>query len=92
VFAALTLPAPSVTIEAVLAAQPDVIVGGDDDGRRPPWLADWLRWPGLPAVRDGNLLVADGNLLHRPGPRFLDGVAVLCADFDRARSRARQGR
>jgi len=90
VFAVLTLPAPSVTIEAVLAAQPDVIVGGDDDGKRPPWLADWLRWPGIPAVRDGNLLVADGNLLHRPGPRFLDGVAVLCADFDRAR--ARRGR
>jgi iron complex transport system substrate-binding protein len=90
VFAALTLPAPSVTIESVLAAQPDVIVGGDDDGKRPPWLADWLRWPGIPAVRDGNLLVADGNLLHRPGPRFLDGVEVLCADFDRAR--ARRGR
>lgn len=87
VFAALTLPAPSVTIESVLAAQPDVIVGGDDDGKRPPWLADWLRWPGIPAVRDGNLLVADGNLLHRPGPRFLDGVEVLCADFDRARVR-----
>ncbi len=84
---ALTLPAPSVTIEAVVAARPDVIVGGDDDGRRPAWLDAWKRWPGVPAVRDDNLFAADGNLLHRPGPRFLEGVAVLCADFERARAR-----
>lgn len=90
VFAGLALPAPSVSIEAVIAAAPDVIVGGDDAGRRPAWLADWLRWPALPAVRDGNLFVADGNLLHRPGPRFLDGVGALCADFDRARAKRKQ--
>lgn len=85
VFAALTLPAPSVTVEAVVAALPEVIVGGDDEGRRPPWLDDWKRWPAIPAVRDGHLFAADGNLLHRPGPRFLDGVAALCADLERAR-------
>ena len=90
VFAALLLPAPSVTIEAVVAAAPEVIVGGDDAGHRPAWLADWLRWPVIPAVRDGNLFVADGNLLHRPGPRFLEGVAVLCADFDQARTRRKR--
>ncbi|MFO1315204.1 MAG: cobalamin-binding protein [Burkholderiales bacterium] len=87
VFAALTLPAPAVTVEAVVAARPEAIVGGDDDGRRPPWLDDWKRWPAIPAVRDGNLFAADGNLLHRPGPRFLDGVAALCADLERVRAR-----
>jgi iron complex transport system substrate-binding protein len=87
VFATLTIPAPSVTIEAVVAAAPDVIVGGDDAGKRPPWLDDWKRWPSIPAVRDGNLYGAAGDLLHRPGPRFVDGVAALCADFDRARAR-----
>ena len=89
VFAALTLPAPSVTVEAVVAARPDAIVGGSDDGRRPPWLDDWKRWPAIPAVRDGHLFAADGNLLHRPGPRFLDGVAALCADLERVRARRR---
>ncbi|MCC7328280.1 MAG: cobalamin-binding protein [Burkholderiales bacterium] len=87
VFAALTLPAPAVTVEAVVAAAPEVIVGGHDAGGRPAWLSDWLRWPGIPAVRDGNLLAADGDLLHRSGPRFVDGVAALCADFDKARGR-----
>lgn len=90
VFAALTLPAPSVTVEAVVAARPDVIVGGADDGRRPPWLDDWKRWGAIPAVRDGHLFAADGNLLHRPGPRFLDGVAALCADLERARGKRKR--
>lgn len=90
VFAALALPAPSVTVEAVVAAAPDVIVGGDDAGQRPAWLSDWMHWSGIPAVRDGNLFGADGNLLHRPGPRFLDGVAVLCADFEQARAQRKR--
>ena len=89
VFASLAIPAPSVTIEAVVAAAPDVIVGGDDVGKRPPWLDDWKRWPSIPAVRDGNLYGAAGDLLHRPGPRFVDGVAALCADFATARGRKR---
>ena len=89
VFASLAIPAPSVTVEAVVAAAPDVIVGGDDVGKRPPWLDDWKRWPNIPAVRHGNLFGADGNLLHRPGPRFVDGVAALCADFETARRKGR---
>ena len=87
VFASLRLPAPSVTVEAVVAARPEVIVGGDDDGRRPLWLDNWSRWKSIPAVRDGNLFAADGNLLHRPGPRFLEGVEALCRDFDQARTK-----
>jgi len=89
VFAAPTIPAPSVTVEAVVAAAPDVIVGGDDSGKRPPWLDDWKRWPSIPAVRDGNLYGAAGDLLHRPGPRFVDGVAALCADLATARLKKR---
>lgn len=87
VFGALTQIAPQVSLEAVLAAAPEVIIGGDDEGKQPAWLAEWRRWPDLPAVRAGNLFAADGNLLHRPGPRFVEGVAALCADLERARAK-----
>lgn len=90
VFAALTLPAPEVNLEAVIAAAPQVIVGADDGGGRPAWLSDWARWTDLPAVRDGNVIAANGDFLHRPGPRFLDGVAELCASLAAARTRARR--
>jgi iron complex transport system substrate-binding protein len=77
-FASLDVPAPQVSIEAVLAARPEVIVAGADDAVRPAWLDDWRRWPGIPAVRANRLHVVDANRLHRPGPRFVEGVAQLC--------------
>ena len=85
VFGALTLPAPTVSFEAVVAAGPEAIIAGSDDGRRPIWLDDWKRWRNVPAVRYGNLFVANGDLLHRPGPRFVDGVESLCAMLEQAR-------
>jgi iron complex transport system substrate-binding protein len=86
VFAALTLPAPGVSVEAVLAAQPQAILAGADGAVRPAWLDDWKRWPTLPAVALGNLYTVDANLLHRAGPRFVDGVEMLCATLAEARA------
>jgi iron complex transport system substrate-binding protein len=85
VFAALALPAPSVTVEAVLAARPEAIVAGGDGGARPAWLDDWKRWPAIPAVASGSLLAVNADYLHRAGPRFVDGVEQLCAALDAAR-------
>ncbi len=85
VFGSLPLPAPTVSVEAVLAAQPEAIIAGADGAVRPAWLDAWKRWPTLPAVARDNLLVVDANLLHRDGPRFLDGVRQLCAALDVAR-------
>jgi iron complex transport system substrate-binding protein len=85
VFAALMLPAPAVDVEAVLAAKPDAIIAGTDRAIRPAWLDGWLRWKELPAVSKDRLYVVDADLLHRPGPRFPDGVAALCAAIDAAR-------
>jgi len=89
VFASLSLPAPGVSVEAVLAAKPDAIVAGADRAIRPAWLDDWKRWPTLPAVARGNLFTVDANLLHRSGPRFVDGVDALCAALAQARSASR---
>jgi iron complex transport system substrate-binding protein len=85
VFASQRIAAPQVTTEEVLAAHPDMIVAGTDGAKRPAWLDRWARFSDLPAARLGNLFVVDANLLHRPGPRFIDGVAQLCAALDRAR-------
>jgi iron complex transport system substrate-binding protein len=85
VFAALRLPAPSVSVEAVLAAAPEAIVAGTDGAIRPAWFDAWAPWRSMPAVARGNLFVVDANLLHRAGPRFVDGVEELCLALDRAR-------
>ena len=85
IFASLAIPAPQVGVEAVLAADPQVIVAGTDGAKRPAWLDRWAEWPALDAVRHGNLYVVDANLLHRPGPRFVDGIAQLCDALSQAR-------
>ncbi len=85
VFAASALPAPAVSVEAVIAARPEAIIAGADGGVRPEWLDDWRRWSDIPAVARGHLFAVDANLLHRAGPRFLDGVEALCKAIDMAR-------
>lgn len=89
VFARLTIPAPQVGIESVLAADPQVIVAGTADARRPAWLDAWSRWAALDAVRHHDLYVVDANLLHRPGPRFVEGMAQLCHALANARAALR---
>lgn len=89
VFAALSLPAPGVSVEAVLAAKPDAIIAGADRAVPPAWLDEWKRWPTLPAVAHGNLFTVDANLLHRSGPRFIDGVDSLCDVVAKARAALR---
>jgi iron complex transport system substrate-binding protein len=92
VFGAVDVAAPLVNVEAVLASRPEAILAGTEHARHPPWLDAWKAWPAVPAVRAGNLYAVDAMLLHRPGPRFLDGVEQLCATLDRARAAlARKG-
>ncbi len=89
VFASLVLPAPSVSVEAVLAARPEAIIAGADGAVRPPWLDGWKKWTTLPAVANGSLYTVDANLLHRAGPRFVEGIEQLCAALDEARAHIR---
>jgi iron complex transport system substrate-binding protein len=89
VFSALTLPAPQVSKEAVLAANPQVIIAGTNGGVRPSWLDAWRAWPSIDAVRGDALYAVDANLLHRPGPRFIDGIVQLCGVLADARRKRR---
>ncbi|WP_175754174.1 cobalamin-binding protein [Burkholderia ambifaria] len=91
VFAALKPLAPSVTDEAVLAANPEAIVTTSAGATRSdaplPSLARWRAWPALTAVARNNLFAIDGDLLTRPSPRIAQGAAALCEDLEAARAR-----
>ncbi|MDD5248728.1 MAG: cobalamin-binding protein [Rhodocyclaceae bacterium] len=87
VFADLPALAPTVSVEAVLAANPDVIVASGMGESRPEWLDDWRRWPALAAVAKGNLYFVPPELIQRHTPRVLDGAERLCADLETARAK-----
>jgi iron complex transport system substrate-binding protein len=96
VFAGLTPLVPTVSTEAIVAANPEAIVTADAGAATaqsraqaspiPPEFAMWREWPRITAVARGNLFSLNGDLINRPGPRLALGVATLCRDLDVARS------
>ena len=87
VFAALETLAPTVSVEAVIAANPEAIVASGMDAARPEWLDDWKRWPTIAAVARGNLFFVPPELIQRHTPRLLDGAEILCRQLESARER-----
>jgi iron complex transport system substrate-binding protein len=87
VFGHLSQMSPTVSVEAVLQANPEAIVATGMGDARPEWLKDWNKWTRMTAVKRGNLFHINPDILQRHTPRILDGVEQLCADLDIARSR-----
>lgn len=87
VFADLKPMAAAVTVEAVLAADPEAIVASGMGEERPEWLDEWRRWPALTAVARDNLFFVPPDHLQRHTPRILDGIERLCQHLETARSR-----
>jgi iron complex transport system substrate-binding protein len=90
IFASLPVTAPTVTVEAVLKENPEVIVSGNRPGQQnqdSAGLETWKQYPSLLAARRGNLFTIDADQLVRPGPRILDGTAGLCERLDEARGK-----
>lgn len=75
---------PWITWEAVAAADPDVILVAPC-GYDIPTAEREMRavdanaiWPGLRAVREGRVFLADGNaFFNRPGPRLVESAEIL---------------
>ena len=69
---------PQLSLEAAVARSPEVIIlasHGSGQGRMAR--EKWERFRSVPAVKAGHLYIADGNLLHRYGPRMVDGLEGL---------------
>ena len=87
VFANLDALAPVVTVEAVVASNPEAIIASGMGEARPDWLDDWKRWPAINAVARNNLFFVPPELIQRHTPRLLDGAEQLCKHLDTARGR-----
>jgi len=79
-FADLPLPAPQVSVEAVLARDPEVILTSEA-----PLLAAWRAWPQLTAVRLGQVWVVPDKGLERPSQQMLAATERLCEQLAKAR-------
>lgn len=85
VFAALPALVPTVDEEAVLAANPDLIVASGKASTQAAWARRWQRWPHLKAVAAGQVVMLPPDLLSRMGPRLIEGAEALCRAVAQAR-------
>lgn len=83
IFDRLTVTAPVVSVESVLQADPEAIIGTAEKSYGGVKL--WEPYPTLTATRNGNLFTVDGDLLNRAGPRMIAGTGVLCEKLELAR-------
>lgn len=87
IFAELPRLTPRIGVEAVLAADPEVIIAGGMAEDDPGWLDAWRPYNNLTAVQRGNLFFVPPSTLQRPSPRLLDGIELLCRNLETARGR-----
>src|SRR5512138_1019974 len=74
---------PQMSLEQIVAADPNFIILGDATwgGVTPEMVASRPGWENLSAVKNGNVLPFDDNLVSRPGPRLVDGLEQLAKLF-----------
>lgn len=85
VFADAPIIAPVVSVEAVLAKDPQMIISGGSAQMQTQNLSAWRAWPQSTAVRANNLFYIDADLMQRETPRILEGAAKLCQQAEEAR-------
>ncbi|AQQ00285.1 cobalamin-binding protein [Pseudoalteromonas aliena] len=85
VFAQSTTDYPQISIENVIVTKPQVIIIPDEKSKMPQPVVNWQKWPEVPAVKNGQFISVNADLLHRFSPRMLDGLADMCDKIDVSR-------
>jgi iron complex transport system substrate-binding protein len=89
VFDGLPTLAPEISTEAVVAANPEMIVASGVDAGRPQSLDHWRVFRAISAASNGNLFSIPPDLIQRQTPRLLTGAARLCEIIDEVRRKRR---
>jgi len=85
VFADVTQLTPSITIEAVIAAKPEVILGGGSAGGEKEFVAQW-RASSVPPLRALPVHHINPDHIQRQSPRIVEGAKAVCAALEQVRT------
>lgn len=77
---------PRISEEAVLEADPQIIIASGMAKFKPQWAQQWKRWPQLSATRLNALLDIHPDIIQRHSPRILQGASELCEKADAIRN------
>jgi iron complex transport system substrate-binding protein len=84
-FAKEKLLVPTVSREAVVAANPEIIFTATDSSSMK---VDWSMWTSIPqlaASKNKAFIALDGDMISRPSPRIIQGANKICSEIDKIR-------
>lgn len=76
---------PTVSLEAVIAAGAEAVLGGARSGSEADFRSEWRQAP-LAALRSLPAFYVDPDLIQRQTPRILEGARTVCAALESVRS------
>jgi iron complex transport system substrate-binding protein len=85
VFADLAQLTPNVSLEAVIAAKPEAILGGASAGGEKEFAAQW-RASSVPPLRDLPARYVNPDVIQRQTPRIVEGARAVCSALEEVRS------
>lgn len=77
--------APTISVEALLQRNPQVIIASGEGAQAPVWLKEWQRWRSVSAVQRDHIYHLHPDFIQRHTPRILEGATQMCEFIDRAR-------
>lgn len=78
IFDDIDLPAPQVSIESILARNPQIIIATEQ-----PLLDSWQAWPILSAVKNKKLILLQDDRIARPSIEMVDAIQKLCTQLNK---------
>ena len=81
VFADLAEEYPEISVEEVVRRNPAVIMGPNSHGDKltPELIAQRPGWAGIAAAQAGRIVLIDGDIASRPGPRLPEALESIAA-------------
>ncbi len=86
VFSGLATLTPVVSLESVIAAQPEVVIGGSSATTPEEFAAQWRSYKSFVKLRDVKAMFVDPDRIQRQTPRILQGVETVCQHLDAVRT------
>jgi iron complex transport system substrate-binding protein len=76
---------PTVSREAVIKANPEIIFTAVDNQKMSSDWSMWTSFPKLAATKNKAFIDLDGDIISRPSPRIMQGTQKICAEINRLR-------
>jgi iron complex transport system substrate-binding protein len=92
IFSSAASLTPAVSLEALLARGPQVIVGGRSGQSARDFAAAWQGYRDLAALRDIATIYINPDVMQRQTPRILQGARELCEGLEKVRRQAVSGK